>query len=103
MWMAAALGLALTHIDGDSEFCPRSSPNDETYARQRMQYMAKEWSFPFHGRLFSEYTDMQQELLQRVERVENLSQGAMNAFMPLGDFSTDKDTSPDETLGEAHS
>lgn len=73
MWMSAVTGLALEHVDGDPDFCPRSSPSDEVYARQRLHYMSQTWTFPFLERLYREYADMQRELLDRIERVENLS------------------------------
>lgn len=100
MWMAAVVGLALVHEDGDPDFCPRSSPDDETYARQRLQYVSRTWHFPYIERLYAEYTELQGEVLEKIKRAENLSQTEMSPFVPLGAILKDKDISPDETLGD---
>lgn len=99
MWMAAIIGLATTHEDGDDEFCPRSSPDDFVYAAQRLRYHSQKWHSPFTEYLFAQYTDMQRELFERIQRVENLSMGGMSAFVPLASISKDKPTSLDVTPG----
>lgn len=100
VWMTAIVGLAIVHEDGDPDFCPRSSPDDETYARQRLQYISRKWHYPYIERLYAEYTEMQGELLEKIQRAENLSQPETSPFVPLGAILRDKGTLPDVTPGD---
>jgi hypothetical protein len=93
MWMSAVVGLALEHVDGNPEFCPRSSPSDEVYAKQRLRWTSQTWTFPFLERLYREYADMQRELLDRIERVENLSMSGTPQPAPSRASLTDLATS----------
>lgn len=99
VWMAAIIGLATTHEDGDSEFCPRSTPDDFVYAAQRLRYHSQKWHIPYTEYLFAQYTDMQRELYDRIQRVENLSSSGMSAFVPLASILKDRGTLPDATPG----
>jgi hypothetical protein len=70
-------------------------------ARQRMQWAAKTWHFPYLERLYREYAEMQKELLDKIERAENLSASGMSAFVPMEDIMNARAAFEAETAGEA--
>jgi hypothetical protein len=100
VWAMSVVGLALTHVDGDPDFCPRASQDDKVYAQQRLKWISRRYHWPIIERLYAEYADMQQEQVRIIERVENLSSPTMSGFTPSPVFSTGPDISDDEDPGE---
>lgn len=100
VWAMTLIGLAITHVDGDPEFCPRASQDDKVFAQQRLKWISRTYHWPVISKLYEEYVNMQEEQVQLVERVENLSQPTMSAFTPMPVFSTGPDISDDEDDGE---
>ena len=100
VWAMCLIGLAITHVDGDPDFCPRASQDDKVYAQQRLKWLSRTYHWPIISRLYEEYVDMQAEQVELIQRVENLQQPMMSAFMPMPGFSTGPDISPEEDDGE---
>jgi hypothetical protein len=100
MWAMALIGLAITHVNGNPDFCPRASQDDKVYAIQRLKWISRTYHWPVIARLYEEYTTMQEEQTDLIERVENLSEPMIPDFMLSPVFSTGPDISPDEDPGE---
>jgi hypothetical protein len=83
-WMAAQVGLALTHVDNDDSFCPPAGPDRVAHARSRFQYMGR-WYAPTIEFLFSEYAELLNQQSRAVAAMQGLSMRGRPTFSPLAD------------------
>lgn len=87
-WTSALIGVALTHVDGDENFCPALSKNKGDLARSRFNYVSQ-WPWPIIEHLFRAYAQLKQQQLEKIRRVQDLSQGSLLTSWPSDDsFST---------------
>lgn len=101
-WASAQVGLALTHIDGDDQFCPAAGPNLEDFARARLRYVTQNWFWPTIDTLFVEYTTLLERQVRAVRAWQDLSTGALPTSPPLADSSSRQGISVEEMLSELH-
>lgn len=68
LWSAAHVAMALTHVDGDTDFCPPTGPNKATFAKARLRWLTQEYYWPVIQYLFEKYADLlaKQEKAQEV-------------------------------------
>lgn len=98
-FVIAQIGLALTHVDGDEEFCPAIGPNKMQHAKARFQYTGK-WHWPTNQYLYTEYTKLLGRQIEAVRALQDLSSRSQRTSSPSLDFSTGLGTSNDEMLTE---
>lgn len=95
-WAAAQVALALTHVDGDEDFCPQAGPDQTAYARARLNYITSNWYWITIDALFREYTTLLQRQVEAIRAVQNLSQRGLLTYSPLADALNVPGISPDE-------
>lgn len=99
-WQASQVGLALTHIDGDSDFCPPIGPDKTALARARFQYVTSKWYQPTIDYLFSEYVTLLEKQLTATRAVQDLSQRSQPTFSPSLDSLTESGIFNEPTISE---
>jgi hypothetical protein len=99
-WAAAQVGLALTHIDNDSDFCPPVGKDKEAFARQRFRYVTTEFFWPTIDFLHIEYSNLLSEQVKAIRSMQDLSQRSLRSFSPLADSLIEPGTFGDETTSE---
>lgn len=94
-WIAAHVGLALVSVDGDTEFCPKSSFSKKDYARARFNYVTGKWFEPTIAHLYNAYSALLERQARVLEEMENLSKESRISFtaspdsmMPKADSQT---------------
>lgn len=58
VWGAMHIGMALTHVDGDQDFCPAVGPNKTDFAKARFRWVTSQWYMPTVSFLYEEYTKL---------------------------------------------
>lgn len=84
-WAAVQVGLALTHLDGDSNFCPKIGVDKVSFARGRFQYVTSNWYWPTIDYLHGEYARLLERQLAAIRAVQDLSARSRPTFSPLPD------------------
>lgn len=92
-WAAAIVALALTHIDGEEDFCPQTGPDKVAYAQARYRYVTSKWFQPTLDFLFEEYNVLLEKQAQVTRAVQDLSSRSRPTFSPLPDFLNEPGTS----------
>lgn len=95
-WMTAQVGLALTHVDGEDDFCPPAGPDRNSFARARFQYMGK-WFMPTIEYLFGEFAELLKEQQMAIGAISDLSIRTRPSFSPSADSLTGPGTSSEPT------
>jgi hypothetical protein len=105
----AQIALALSAVDGDSDFCPPVSNNKREYARARFQYCTGKWFWPLATFIYGKYTALLERQTEALARVEDLSNGSQLMSTPFAGSSTESgdseeqqepDTPPQEDIRE---
>lgn len=91
-WMAAQVGLALTHVDGEDDFCPAAGPDRVAFARARFQYVTTKWYQPTVEYLYLAYTSLLKKQVNAIRAVQDLSQRDLRTSLPWADSLSDKGT-----------
>lgn len=99
-WAAAQVGLALTHIDGETDFCPSVGPDQSAFAKARFNYISQKWYWPTIQFLYNEYTRLQGKQLSAIRAVQDLSNRSLPTSSSFADSLKKQDTSGDETETE---
>lgn len=68
VWGAAHVAMALTHIDGDTAFCPPIGPNKTAFAKARLKWLTENTYWPTINFLYEKYADLLDEQ-QKVHQV----------------------------------
>jgi hypothetical protein len=93
-WMRAVVGLALTSVDGDSDFCPPSGGNLVEFAKQRYRYTGR-WFSPTIEYFYSRYATLIKEQVGSVRAFQDFSARNLDSDLPsLGSWIA-QGTSPD--------
>lgn len=102
-WMAAQVGLALTHIDNDEAFCPQAGPDMTSFAKARFNYVTSNWYWPTIDFLFQGYGKLLDRQVKAIRAVQDLSQGSLHTSMPSASSFNLPGILSDETLSETPS
>lgn len=94
-WATAVISMALTHVDGDEEFCPQATPDMGAYARARFRYVSSNWFWPVVEYLYREYSQLAQKQSEVFSEIEDLSRRGLHTSTPSVDSSIDPDTLKD--------
>jgi hypothetical protein len=101
-WAAAQVGLALTHIDGETDFCPSIGPDSSAFAKARFNYISRKWYWPTIQFLYNEYTRIQGKQLGAIRAVQDLSNRSLPTSSSSADSSEKQDTSSGEMEADTH-
>lgn len=99
-WMTAQVGLALTEVDGDNEFCPPAGPDTAQFARARFNYVTKNWYWPTVNFLFNCYTTLLDRQLEAIRVMQDLSNRSHPISTPSVDSFSELGTLNEEMLRE---
>lgn len=95
-WRDAHIGIALTHVDGDYEFCPPVGPNLQSFVEGRWRFITDEqtgWYKPVLDFLWTEYMRLEQQAYEAVQQLDFLSK--TKGPEPLSVDLLDSSTVPD--------
>ena len=74
VWANAQVGLSLTSVDGDNEFCTKAGPDLNDFAKARLNYVAQKWYQPTLSFLYARYLELEQEALDGIRELQDLSE-----------------------------
>lgn len=107
VFQALHVGLALTEVDGDQNFCPPIGPNLEDLARARLNYLSGGkngeggWYPPTIEFLWSRYMLLEALATKGIQELDSLSRGGQPTNLPPWlDSLIAQGTSTDETSSE---
>lgn len=89
----ATIALAITHVDGDPDFCPPVGPDRNSFAKARFQYVTRSWYWPLAVFIFDRYTSLLERQATALRAIQDLSTGSLPTFTPFADSSTEKGSS----------
>lgn len=100
VWSTVAL--ALTEVDGSTDFCPQASTSKQEYAHARFRWATSHWYWPVALYIYNKYTDLLRRQNEALEALEDFCSGSLPTFMPFASSSTDKapSTEPEEDIRE---
>lgn len=76
IWANAHVAMALTSVDGRTDFCEPISQDIEEFAKARLKYVTNAdsgWYAPVLAYLYQEYLTLEKEALEAVQELQNLS------------------------------
>lgn len=73
-WAWANVGLALTHHNGDADFCPPVGPDLQAFGHARFRWVTKKWYWPLGELLFAEFRALEDERDALIEEIKGKSQ-----------------------------
>lgn len=74
VWANAQVGLALTSVDGDPEFCSKIGPDVNEFAKGRLHYVTQKWHQPTLSFLYARYLELEQEALAGIRELQDFSE-----------------------------
>lgn len=93
----AKVGVALTSVDGQEDFCPPIGPDQESYAIARFNYVTANWYWPLGHWLYTQLLTLEERQLRALQALQSLSAGSPLNFTPYVDSSTEPGTYEDPT------
>lgn len=90
VWANGHVGLSLTSIDGNTEFCNAVGPNINDYAQARFKYITNPETGlyqPTLDFLFGFYLQLEGESLEAVKEFQNLAERSQQPSQPSADSS----------------
>ena len=84
-WAWAHVGLALTSVDGQTDFCPPIGPDPEEHAKARFAYVTGKWFWPLGEYIFTQYDDLRSQAEEAIEAMRNLSEQSLRTPSPSRD------------------
>jgi hypothetical protein len=97
-FMKAMVGMALTSVDGEEDFCPPTGPNLEEFAKARYRYCGK-WFQPTIDYYYVQYTKLVERQVDAVRAFQDFSERNLAQPSPSPSFSTGPGTSVNEIPG----
>jgi hypothetical protein len=93
VWANAQVGLSLTAVDDDSDFCKQAGPDLSDFAKARLNYVTKQWYQPTLSFLYARYLELEQEALDGIRELQDLSSRNPAPSQPSPDSSIGPDIS----------
>jgi hypothetical protein len=85
VWANAQVGLSLSSVDGESEFCPKAGPDLDSFAKARLNYVTQKWYQPTLSFLYARYLELEQEALDGIRELQDFSERNRVPSPPLPD------------------
>lgn len=99
VYAALHVGMALTSVDGVSDFCPPTGSNLREYVDARLRWITTEtgWFQPTINFLYANYINLENKVQAGMMELQNLSGGNRDTSLPLPGFSHAPGHSTEET------
>jgi hypothetical protein len=97
---ASQVALALTHVDGDEDFCPQAGPDLTAFARARLNYLNTNWYWPVIDYLYLELSRLLEKQVDAIRSIQDLSTRSLRSSSPSVDSFNEQGTSNEETALE---
>jgi hypothetical protein len=81
-WTIAHVALALTHVDGQTDFCPPAGYSDLDNARGRFEYVARNWQFPTTDAIFKRFAALVARQAEAYEAMQDFSTRSLRKPSP---------------------
>lgn len=88
-WAWAQVALAITSVDGETDFCPRAGPDDEEYAKARFRYLTSHWHWPTCEALYAAFVELQEEADAGIQVLRGKSESVQSPSSDSLAFLTD--------------
>lgn len=101
-YQAAHIGMALTAVDGDCDFCPAIGPDIEAFARARLNYITQGpqgnggWYPPTVEFLWGRYVLLEATAVKAIQALDRLTQGGQQNSSPWLGSLIGQGNSPDK-------
>lgn len=99
-WATAQVGLAITHIDGDENFCPPIGPDPTGFAKARFMYISKNWYWPTIDFVYESYIALLDRQIKAIRAVQDLSNRSLLSHLPSLDSLIEPGISTEEIPSE---
>lgn len=102
VYAALHVGMALSSVDGVSDFCPPTGSNLREFVDARLRWITQEtgWFQPTINFLYAHYLNMENKSSAALLELQNLSEGSRVTSPPLPGFSLGQERSVAETTGD---
>ena len=102
VYAALHVGMALSSIDGVSDFCPPTGGNLREFVDARLRWITTEtgWFQPTINFLYANYLNLENKAQAALMELQNLSEGNRDISPPSPGFSVERGRSADETTGD---
>lgn len=102
VWGSMHVGMALTSVDGNPNFCPPIGDNEVEFVKARLKWITDKsgWWQPTIDYLFGEYLAMEQIVVQAITELHSLAQAGKAIYSPSPGFSIAPEPSPVEMPSE---
>jgi hypothetical protein len=97
-FMKAMVGMALTNVDGEENFCPPTGPNLEEFAKARYRYTGK-WYQPTVDYFYVQYVKLVERQVDAIRAFQDFSVRNLGQHSPWPGSSTGQGISPSEIPG----
>lgn len=100
VWANAQVAASLVSVDGVTDFCPQAGPDLESHVRARLKYLTNAetgWYGVTIAFLYEKLLELEQEALEALEELQNLSRRNPAPSPPLPDSLETAGTSTDAT------
>lgn len=91
VWANAQVGLSLTAVDGDNDFCKQAGPDLHDFAKARLNYVTQKWYQPTLSFLYARYLELEQEALDAIKELQDFSERNRVPSPPSPDSLTAQD------------
>lgn len=85
VWANAQVGLSLTSVDGDPDFCAQAGPDLNNFTKARLNYVTQKWYQPTLSFLYARYLELEQEALDGIRELQDFSERNRVPSPPLPD------------------
>lgn len=92
VWANAQVGLSLTSVDEDSDFCKRAGPDLNDFTKARLNYVTQKWYQPTLSFLYARYLELEQEALDGIRELQDFSERNRVPSQPSPDSLIVQDT-----------
>lgn len=99
-WAWAHVGMALSSVDGDENFCPPIGPDVTEFGRARLRYVTSRWYWPLAEFLFSRLAALNQRQTAAFEALRDLSTGSLPTSQPSAGSLSDLGISEEDLAQE---
>lgn len=74
VWANAQVGLSLTSVDNDNDFCKQAGPDLNDFAKARLNYVTQKWYQPTLSFLYARYLELEKEALDGIRELQDFSE-----------------------------
>lgn len=92
VWANAQVALSLQTVDDEDDFCKPAGPDLNDFTKARLNYVTKQWYQPTLSYLYARYLELEQEALDGIRELQDLSERNRVPSQPSPDSLTEPGT-----------